>query len=1026
MEFRILGVPEVWHDGRRVPTIASKQLAVLVTGLLSANRVVSVDRFVDAVWADDPPRTAVGLIQTYVSLLRRSLAAIGGDGSTIVTRPPGYLVAVAEHELDLNRFDTLVAEGRRAAREGHHDTAAATLREALAVWRGPALDGLTTPLLRNEARHLDDTRLTVVEERIAADLARGRPDLLTAELGTLVAAHPLRERLRVYQMRALYRLGRQAEALDAYRAAAHVLRTELGIDPGPDLQAAHRAILSGDPTLQAPEPPAPASAASLAAASRAAAPASAPPASPRRMPRQRAATSAIQVPSQLPPAVADLTGRTTELAQLSDGLAAAADAAHPTWFEITGRAGGGKTALAVTAAQAVRDAFPDGHLFAVMRDPAGDSAARTAEVLAALLHTFGVDPSRMPDGIAQRSALWRTLIAGRRILLLLDDVVSEEQVRPLLPTHGGAAVLITSRTQLTGLEGRSHLQLDVLDHDAAVSLLGQIVGPARLAAEPAAAAEIVTLCERLPLAVRIAGARLAGRQRWPLAVLATRLRDGHRRLDELVAGDLAVRASLELTYDAMADPLRAAFTALGTLGAAEFGPWVLAALLDVPAAKAEDLAERLTDAQLLDSSGFDADGGPRYRMHDLIRLFARERAEAVVPAAERSTALARVLERMLTLLADDAWPHLDADRQVFVHAVERASGHGLVDLACRLTTALLAPWRVRNSFDEWWRTHDAVLAAARTAGDRRSEATLTLGLGQLRYEQDRLTDAAALYATALALFRTERHEPGQAAALLGLATAHREHGELAAAATALDAATALFTRLADDHGLADCGYGTGYVRRETGDLDGAVAVLTDALARYRDTGNRRGEALTLRSLAITHRAAGDLDTTLRLAHEASAIFAALGDRLLVAYSRQTLAKAHLRRGETGPAAAELADARAVCAEFGDRFGLALVLRTEGELHLVTGDLPAAVRCLAEARDRFAELDFPLFRARTERDLAEAYRRSGADTDAERALTAALDTFAGAGAREYREVALVPAPGAGATIPAAQETRGGPP
>jgi DNA-binding SARP family transcriptional activator len=1008
VEFWILGAPEIRRGQRQLRVSAQKPLAVLVTGLLSAGRVVSTACLVDAVWGDDPPRTADALIQTYVSTLRRILGRHDDGGEIIHTRPPGYVVTVHPGQLDLHRFESLVAKGRGAAQQGNREAAAEVLREALALWRGPALDGLPTPLLRNEARRLDDLRLQVLEERIQADLACGRSNTLTDELSALVAAHPLRERLRGFQMLALYRSGRQADALESYREAQRLLRSQLGVDPGPELRNLHMTILRADPALR-PNAPAAQAGDQERAGQTDARPARE--ATSARSDSQPVAFGVPVVPGQLPPAVADLTGRDVALAQLCSALAAAPDSEHPLYYEITGRAGSGKTALAVTAAHRVRSHFPDGQFFADLRDVSGGGVTRTVEVLGAFLRTLGVESVRLPDGVDERSSLLRTLLAGRRVLLLLDDASSEEQVRPLLPAHAGAAVLITSRTLLPGLEGRYHLPLDVLGRDDALTLLGRMVGERRVAAEPDAARSIVELCDRLPLAIRTAGARLAGRQRWPLAVLAARLRDEHRRLDELVAGDLAVRATLMLTYTRLPDPLRLAFRHLGMLGAPEFAPWVLGAMLDVPVAKADYFADQLTDAQLLDCSGVDSDGQLHYRIHDLIRLFSRERADAEDSPAAHTEAVSRLIDTMLDMLAGNGSPGarrdpvdlLGSERRALVAAVERASELGLVDHACRLSTALLSGFRSRNGFDEWWRTHDRALAAARFAGDRRNEAMLTLGLGQLRYEQDRLAEAADYHVRALALFRDEQDAHGEADALIGLAAARRERGELWPALDDLRRAEEIFARLGRTERLAECAYGIGYVLRETGEFDGSLAALTAAAEAYRAVADPRGEGLALRSVAMTHRAAGNLAAAADLARQSIEVLGGAGDELLVWYARQTLAKVDIRLGRYDRAEAPLNDGFAVCSRVGDQFGAALMRRTLGELWLATGDLTRAKDELTEARDRFHRLDFPLFRARSERDLAEAYRRTGDLGMAQRMRSAALATFASCGSREYAEL-----------------------
>ncbi|MDQ7905786.1 BTAD domain-containing putative transcriptional regulator [Phytohabitans sp. ZYX-F-186] len=997
MEFRLLGAPEVWVDGRQVELTAGKPMALLAAGLLRANRVVSTSVLVDAVWGDAPPATAAALVQTYVSNLRRAL--LPGGRPVILTRPPGYLFDVGHDDLDVSRFESLAAAGRAAAAAGEDREAVRTLGQALAIWRGPALDGLRTPVLRQAAEGLEEQRLGMVEERIGAELRLGRSGSLAAELATLVGAHPLRETLRAQQMLVLYRLGRQADALEAYRQARELLRAELGIDPGPELRRMHQAILTGDPALRPPP--------------------SDPVAVTGPEPAPGPEPAAEAVPRQLPPAIGELIGRDRQIERLRQLLRRAPAAGQPVCCAITGKAGSGKTALAVAAAHAAGDVFDDGHLYAAFRSA---DAGESGEILAAFLRALGEPASRLPESVEELSGLFRSRIAGRRILILLDNAGPEAQIRPLLPAHGGSAVLLTSRTALMGLDPQGTLGLDVLEPgDALLLLLARLVGAERVAAEPAAADEIVRLCGGLPLAVRTAGARLAVRQRWPLSVLAARLRDEHRRLDELVAGDLEVRASLQLSYSGLPDPTRLAFRRLGVAGVGEFSPWLLEPLLDVAESRAEYFAERLADAQLVDATGVGLDGQVRYGVHDLIRLFAQERADAEEPTADQRHTVERLGRRLLATIADlrarvpsgggpaaDAQAWLDQERWLLVQTVERASRLGLHRLAGELCTAVRVSFRLRNAFEAWWRTHQAALGAARAAGDRLGEANLLRGLGQLRYEQDRLDDAAEFYGRALEAFRELGDLRGQADCLIGLASTHREEGRFPEALRLLDEASRACARLEDTAGLAECAYGIGYVDREVGDFAGAEAALRRALAAYRRIGDRRGEGLTLRSMAMVHRARGELDAAEPLATRAVAVFEEIGDDLLAAYGQQCLAKVRIRQGRPGLAEEPLRAALRVCADLGDRFGAALVTRTIGELHLAAGDLEAAEARLGEAREHWVAMGLDLFRARTDRDLAEVHRRRGDLATAGELHARALATFQRYGSRERHELAARPA------------------
>jgi DNA-binding SARP family transcriptional activator len=705
VEFRLLGSIEVHRYDEQVVLASAKQQALLAALLLDANRVLPVSRLVDAVWGEDPPASASGLVQTYVWALRRALHR-SGEPEIIVTQPPGYLAHVDPGRLDLSRFEELVTGGRRAVAENRDVEAAGKLRTALALWRGPALVEFETPVLRAAAVRLEEMRLSALEERIAVDMRLGRLGPLVGELTGLVAAHPLREHLRAELMRVLYRLGRQSDALETYRQGAGLLRTELGLDPGPELRRVQREILAGDLGTQTRE------------------------AVTVRGPCKEA--DSARAPAQLPPAIDDLIGRGPVVASLRRLLLSAPGTDRPVICGIAGKAGSGKTAVAVRVAQLARPAFPDGQVFVDLRGTNPAAATTPGEAAGAFLRALGVDPSWIPEPVEERVALLRSTISGRRVLFLLDNAASAAQVRPLLPTQPGCAALVTSRTPLTGVDGQAHLELDELTEDDARQLLARLAGTARVAAEREAATEIARLCGGLPLAVRAAGARLAARRHWPLSVLASRLRDEHRRLDELTAGDLEVRASLELSYRAVAAREQLAFRRLGALGVPDFSPWLLALLMDIPLAEAERVAERLADAQLLDHAGVGPYGQVRYRMHDLIRIYASERDRAEESAQDRCEAIRRTLEALLDLtervwagtasggvrawlagsvrgpvridLADElladptAW--VNTERQTLVVGVQRGIEVGLHGLACELAAVLLSSRRIQAHFDE--------------------------------------------------------------------------------------------------------------------------------------------------------------------------------------------------------------------------------------------------------------------------------------------------------------------------------------
>ncbi|ULR54004.1 AfsR/SARP family transcriptional regulator [Streptomyces deccanensis] len=1017
VEFRVLGPVEVWFRGQRLPPFPRKPTALLTAGLVDAGKLVSVDRLVDAVWGDQPPASAAKLVQGYVLKLRQVLHRTD-TRELITTRPRGYVFEPEDGQLDLQLFQALLEQGHSEASRGEHGRAADLFDQALGLWRGPALGAPTTPALRAEAARLEEIRLATVERVLDARLALGGGAELVGDLTGLVAEHPLRERLRALLITTLDRCGRRAEALAVYRDGRHLLRTELGIEPGPELRAVHARLLAAD------EP-----ADSAAVGEEHARPA-------RWESRRRRERGGAQAPVQLPSAPRWLTGRDAETARLVSALRAGGE--HSRVCVVHGMAGVGKTALALRVAHRVAVAFPDGQLHAGLGggDPA--RSADPAEVLAAFLRALGVGPGQIPPTLPERAAAFRTVLSGLRVLVVLDDAGGEEQVRHLLPGAGsGSAVLISSRKALHGLDPAERVALDVLNPDDAVELLARLAGRERTAAEPEAAAEIAQLAGGLPLALRIAGSRLGTRGAWPLGALAERLRDEHVRLDEMACGDLDVRAGIEVSYRALPASERLVFRRLGLLESPDLAPWVAAPLAGIDVPDAERLVDRLADAHLLEPLGADGTGRVRYRFHDLVRLYARERADLEDTPRDRSAALSRLLRTWLALTrragdldptgvahlvprtAEDsdtalgarllaaprAW--LQAEHRSLVAGVVLAARLDLHEEACDLASALVqASFRVNNQFDEWQRTHEAALAAVRRAGNPRGEAVMLTGLGQLRYEQDRFAEAKHYFRDALAGFERLGDIGGRATALAGIAAVGREQGDFAEATACLEQALPAFEELGDAAGAAGARYDLGCILREKGDFAEATAHLRKALTIHRSIGSRRGEGLTLRAIGLVHRAEGDLVRAEKLCSQALDLLRSAGDRLMEAYAVQALAKVRLRLRPDDAELPELLGALRVCRELDDGFGEALMLRTLGELHLARGRVDHASACLRQALDLWTRLGHPVFRARTLRDLSRLHEALG-DRPAARALRReALLTFQLYGTREYAELRAV--------------------
>ena len=634
MRFRILGPLEVWTGQDWSGIGAPKWRALLAALLLNPGQAVSTDRLAAALWGDDPPDRATNLVSVYVLRLRRALG--DPEGRVLTTRAPGYQLLLGPGDLDAERFETLAGRGREALADGDPDRAAELLEEALELWRGPALaDVPPSALVTAEADRLEESRLSALELRIEADLGCGRPAQLVPELRRLLSDHQLREALWALLIRALDGAGRHAEALAAYGQAREVIAEELGVDPGPELQGLYQAMLTAD---AGPRPPAPA----------ATAPSPVPPEGSLAEATHRRAgpgSSSRRAPAQLPADVADFTGRAGPLERLCGLVSGARQRANGavTVAVVAGTPGLGKTTLAVHAAHRLRPDFPDGQLYVSLRG-GSDHPVPADEVLARFLRDLGVDGARVPVDPEERAAMYRTRLAERQMLIVLDDARDAAQVRPLLPGTGSSAVIVSSRHRLSDLAGSRLIDLDVLDEGEAAEVFTRIIGTDRAEAEPGPVHDVLGVCAGLPLAIRIAGARLAARRAWTVRTLADRLADQRRRMDELTAGDLAMRACFQVSFDALphrngtsTDPARA-FRLLGVWQGPSIGLPAAAVLLGQPEWPVADALEVLVDAHLIESPAPD-----RYRLHDLLRDYAAERAQADDPQQAVEDAVRRVL-----------------------------------------------------------------------------------------------------------------------------------------------------------------------------------------------------------------------------------------------------------------------------------------------------------------------------------------------------------------------------------------------
>jgi DNA-binding SARP family transcriptional activator/tetratricopeptide (TPR) repeat protein len=720
MEFRVLGPLEVWSAGDRVHVGGRQPAKVLAALLLDAHRVVTVEALIGVAWDGEEPRTARHQVHKVVAGLRQTLpGVIGTDG-------PGYRIDPTE--LDAHEFTVLLAAGNEEA--------------ALALWRGPALAGIDSRVVRARAAALDERRLAAVETLADRRLAAGDAAAAVAGLTAAVREHPLRETLCVRLIVALDRCGRRADALTLFARTRALLADELVVDPGPELAETHQRLLRTYPRRPHARPP---------------------------------STATTTLPYDLP----DFRGRAAEEASLRAAAALTA---------IDGMAGVGKTALAVHAAHRLADAYPDGQLFCDLRaHTPGGRPLDAGAALDLLLRMLGVRPDDIPDGLAARTARWRAELAGRRVLVVLDNAESAEQVRPLLPGTSGCRAIVTSRRRLGGLDGATVLSLDVPPRTDALGLLAAVAGADRVGAEPAAAGRVVDLCGRLPLAIRIAGARLAHRPMWTVEALERRLSTGG--LGELTLADRGVEPAFALSTGCLDRDRHRLFRLLGHHPGADFDADSAAALSGIT--DVEPMLESLVDLHLLTQPA-----AGRYSFHDLLRGYAR----TLCDPDEAATARARLYDHYLDAATaatarvadgrdpgvDRALDWLDAERPALVALATTVHDW-------RLAHALRPYFEHRGLFADWLRAAEHALRYADATGatllrfglGTRAMWTGDLAAGMAHFEavlpttDDPGLRAAAL--TSLGMLAHLRHRDAEAAGYLRRALAiEHDHSRIVA------------------------------------------------------------------------------------------------------------------------------------------------------------------------------------------------------------------------------------------------------
>lgn len=1005
LEFRLLGAVEAYSDGRPVGLGPRKQRLTFAVLALEANHPVSVDRLVELNWPASRPRTAQHAIRVAVSQLRSVLGGIDPAHAqvTLTAQGSGYVLRTDPGRIDAHRFRDLV---RQARTEADDERRIALLDQGLGLWRGPVLAGTAPPETQERlGSGLEESRLVALEDRIDAGLRLGRHRRLLDELTELTRCHPFRERLTCQLMIALYRSGQTHTALEEARKARRRLADELGIDPSLELQRLEVAILRNDPVLL-PQPD-------------------------RVLAAGPAVPAMPAVPAQLPRSVADFTGRAGQLRWLDEHIQD--HAGTPVTLAVTGAAGVGKTALALYWAHRVRDRFPDGQLYVNLRGFAAEPPMRPEQALARLLRSLGVAPEQVPVDPDEAAALYRTLLAAKRVLVLLDNAATPEQVRPLLPGASDCLALVTSRDRLGGLvalDGARQLPLGVLDPAEARTLLARILGADRVRQETDAAARLAQLCDYLPLALRIAAINLSGQPGRAIIDGVTELA-GSDRLNALqVDGDdqAAVRAAFDLSYAALDEPDRRLFRLLGLSPCPDHAPRAAAALADIPVERARRALDRLERTHLI----LQTTPG-RYGFHDLIKLYARDGAAG----AEGDSALARlfafylggadVAKRLLypqalqlsgppeqprpeagapafeDAAAALAW--LDAERSGLIAAVTHAAAHGPRDVAWRLADTLRGYLSLRRDPDDWQTVAEAARAAAGHDGDLTAQAAAELNLAQVHQSRGLHQQALNHYGQALTLAQRAGWRECECAVLNNLGNVHWKLGSLGEAADHYSQAIAI-ARQTGQHTIHATGLANlSMVYRSQGQLARAAELQHEALARHQQAGYRNGEAIALENMGEIYLDLGELDRALDYLDRALPVFRESGNRYGEVLVLNTLAAVHRDAGRQD-SALDLAD-RAVelAVEIGDRRAEADALNTRATVRTRLGrpDLAAEEhgRALAIAR----EVGNPQPRLESLVGLAAAHCRLGNLGRASAHGQEALDDARRSGFRQIEEQAL---------------------
>lgn len=938
-EFRLLGPVEARIDGRRADIGHARQRSVLAVLLADANTVVPPGRVAERVWGQDVPETATGLVYGYVSRLRRRLTGV----VSLVRVPEGYRLEAEPESIDLHRFRHMVAKARTA---GDDARAASLLADALALWRGAAFTGLTSPWLEHLRRALEHERLAATIDHFEVQLRLGRDAGVLGDLRELLACQPFDERAAGLFMRAAHGSGRRAEALECYHLLRSRLVDELGVEPGAPLQKLFCQLLRDDPALTG-----------------------------RRGSPQRP----LPVPAQLPHDVARFAGRAAELAALdhllAGGKAGPAGQAMSV-SAVDGAAGVGKTALAVHWAHRVVGHFPDGQLFANLCGFEARHPAAPGEILGRFLRALGVGPQNIPAEVEEQAALYRSLLTGKRVLVVLDNALNSGQVRPLLPGSSGCLALVTSRKRLGGLvalDGACQLTLEPLASEEALALLTQVAGTSRVAAEQDAARQICELCGFLPLTVRMAAARAVARPRRRLAELAEELARPGQRLALTSGDEPTIRDVLSWSCRALDPEAARLFRLLGLYPRASISTPCAAVLAGIPEASAQRQLQALAGAHLLEDDGHD-----RYRLPALLRLYAAERSHDE-PGPQRADALGRMLAWYLHTAAAasqilaprpplslappppgvlplplhdqaQALAWFEAERPSIVAATSQAADAGQHTLAWQLPIACWDFFYRRKHLADWLATSTVALASAQQAGDRYGQGWAWQSLGDAYQDMRQFSEAISHLQQALAIRHQIGDRPGEGWALGNLGECHFHQRNYARALSFYQQAAATQRDAGDQWGLAISLTNAGEASRNLGRPGDAFAACQQALGIHRQIGDQHSEAWTLNNLASLHQRERCWAEALGHARQALAIQADIDDQWGQSITLTNLAGIHDATGQPAQAIERYQRALTIQRHLADQHAQAQTLTRLARILQRARQPDAARSCLRQASD----------------------------------------------------------------------------